>query len=679
MSDAVHFSLQGTVARIILDYPPVNVTAQIVRAGLMEALDRAEASRASRVVLTGAGRVFIAGADAKEFSAPPRAPHLPDVVARIADFPIPVIAAINGAALGGGLELALACAGRVCTPQATLGLPEVTLGIVPGAGGTQLLPRLIGLAPALGLIGEGRVIGAAKALELGLVDAISEDPVLAAQTLASRPAASALPPPAPDAAAMVAARAKAAKRSPQQVAPARAINLVEASSYLPLAEGLALERETFLELKTSDQAAALRHVFFAERAAMSRGRSGGADVQSAIVVGGGNMGAAIAYALAGAGIHITLIEADAAGLERARANVFRLYADAVKRGKMTEQMAQERQAASFSFHEGYEGLLPADLAIEAVFEDLDLKRRVFAALDAALPETTLLATNTSYLDPNRIAEGLRRPERFLGLHFFSPAHVMKLVEVIRTNNTSAETLATALRLTRRLKKISVLAGVCDGFIGNRILTRYRQICDVMLIEGGLPAQIDTAMRGFGMAMGPYEVQDLSGLDIAYANRNRMGWKHNPAFRYIPIADRLVEEGRLGRKSGAGWYDHVEGRQIPSARVDSIVMEESARAGITRRDVTDDEIVARATMAMVDEGLRILDEGVAADARDIDLVEVHGYGFPRWRGGPMHHADRLGLPEVLRRIETYAGEDPLSWSVPAILPHLVSSGTPLTAL
>lgn len=668
MSDPVRLTLADGVALITIDNPPVNVTSRAVREGLVAALDAAAAAHPARVVLTGAGRAFVAGADAREFDAAPQPPHLPDIVARIEAFPVPVIAAINGAALGGGLELALACAARVAAPGATLGLPEVTLGVVPGAGGTQRLPRLVGLAAALSLIPEGRVIGAAEAERIGLVDVLAPDPVAAARTLPlpPRPATGARPAPGADPAALAAARQQAARRSPRQVAPQKAIDLIETACTLPLAEGLRQERETFLALKTSDQAAALRHVFFAERAAMGQGKDG-ADIGSAVVVGGGTMGAAIAYALAGVGVSVALVETDAAGAERARANVARLYAEAVSRGKATAEAAAADQAARFTFHIGYGALPAADLAIEAVFEDLAVKRAVFAALDAALPKTAILATNTSYLDVNAIADGLTDPGRFLGLHFFSPAHVMKLLEVVQGRDTTAATLATALRLAARLKKIPVLAGVCDGFIGNRILTRYRQICDVMLIEGALPAQVDAAMRGFGMAMGPYEVQDLSGLDIAYANRKRLGWKTKPGFRYIPIADRIVEEtGRLGRKTGAGWYDYDGGKAVPAALIDGIVTETSARAGIARRPFTEAEIVERATAAMVEEGFRILDEGIARKAADIDLVLVHGYGFPRWRGGPMHWAARTGLATLADRIAGYAAADPLSWGVPPLL-------------
>ncbi|MGH2341348.1 3-hydroxyacyl-CoA dehydrogenase NAD-binding domain-containing protein [Segnochrobactraceae bacterium EtOH-i3] len=683
MPDPVRLVLDGPVAVVTIDNPPVNATSHAVRAGLAAALDAAEAAGVSRIVLTGAGRTFVAGADAREFNLPPMPPILTDLVSRIERSPVPVVAAINGAALGGGLELAFACRLRIAAPSAVVGLPEVSLGVVPGAGGTQRLPRLIGLGPALDLISEGRTLKAAEALALGLVDAVTADPVDFARTapLPDRPVTGDLPAPSPDADAVTAARAKATRRTPRQIAPQEAISLVEAATRLPLAEGLALERDVFLTLRASEQGAALRHLFFAERAAQARTRQpGGPDVASVVVVGGGTMGAAITYALLGIGVAVTLVETDDAAVERARANVGKLYGEAIARGKTTAEKAAADQAARLSFRAGYQDLPPVDIAIEAVFEDLDVKRQVFAALDAALPETTILATNTSYLDVNRIAEVVRAPGRFLGLHFFAPAHLMKLVEAIRGRDTTPETFTATLRLAGRLGKIPVPARVCDGFIGNRILTRYRQTCDVMLLEGALPSEVDAALRGFGMAMGPYEVQDLSGLDIAYANRKRQNWKARTDIRYVPIADRIVEEtGRLGRKTGAGWYDYADGRGTPSALIDALVVEESARAGITRRPFNADEIVLRATGAMIAEGLAILAEGIADTAADIDLVLVHGYGFPRWRGGPMQYATFLGLPVVLTRLEELAAADPVSFAVPPLLARLVADGRGLDSL
>jgi 3-hydroxyacyl-CoA dehydrogenase len=683
----VHHHIDNGVCTITLDNPPLNVIGRALREGLAAALDAAEAAGVGRVIVTGAGSAFAAGADAREFDAPPAPPHLPDLLLRLAR--LPAIAAINGAALGGGLEIALACRARIASPRATLGLPEVTLGVVPGAGGTQRLPRIIGLRHAAELIAEGRIIGAADALSLGLVDAVAEDPVAAARAFpnAALVGAADRPAPAPQPEALAAIRAGAAKRARGQIAPGVALDLVELSASLPLAEGLARERAAFLDLRQGEQARALRHVFFAERAASARARSFGAaapgvmpaEIGVAVVVGGGTMGAAIAYALEGVGVAVTVVETDESGAERARGQLSRLFEEAVARGKLGAEAAAAR-LSKLRVVIGYDALPAADLAIEAVFEDLDVKRTVFAALAAALPPTAILATNTSYLDVDRIFVGIPHPERCLGLHFFAPAHVMKLVEIVRAARTSEPTLAAAFRLAQRLRKIAVEAGVCDGFIGNRILTRYRQTTDIALIEGATPWAVDAAMEAFGMAMGPYAVQDLSGLQIAYANRRRKNMKERPGIRYIPIADRLVESGRLGAKSGSGWHDHAEsGRRTPSPLVREIVEAASAEAGLVRRDIPDDEIRERALTAMIEEGLHILDEGMARSPADIDLVMIHGYGFPRWRGGPMHEADRIGLPALLARIEAFAAEDPLSWRAPPLLRRLVSEGRPLSSL
>jgi 3-hydroxyacyl-CoA dehydrogenase len=681
---------RGEALVITIDNPPVNVVSRAVRAGLLAAVAEAEAALAtgaiSRVVLTGAGRAFVAGADAREFDLPPMEPHLPDVLLRL--MALPVVAAINGVALGGGLEIALACRARVAHPSAQLGLPEVTLGVVPGAGGTQRLPRLAGLASAVSLISEGRLVRAAEARSLGIVDAVEDDVVGAAltldATLLARPAVDDLPPPAVDADAVAKARSQASSRMRGQIAPQRAIDLVEASARVPLQEGLAQERATFLELRKGEQAAALRHVFFAERGAgapKDLASLSPATLRTALVIGGGTMGAAIAYALSGVGLHVTLLENDEAAAGRARANVAGLFAEAVKRGKSDAATAEKAQAEGFAFLHGPETPLPpVDIAIEAVFEDLAVKRAVFARLGAVLPVSTLVATNTSYLDVDAIAEGFPEPSRFLGLHFFAPAHVMKLLEVIRARETSQQTLATAFALARKLGKIAVEAGVCDGFIGNRILTRYRQTTDILLIEGATPAAVDTALEQFGMAMGPYAVQDLSGLDIAYANRKRKNLKDKPGIRYVTIADRMVEDlKRLGRKSNAGWYDYEGGVRRPSADVVALVERASADTGIDRRPFDAEEIARRAMLAMMAEAFDILAEGIARRPSDIDLVMVHGYGFPRWRGGPMHLADRWGLAAVRDDLARLAKEDPLSWRVPALLDDLVAKGAKLASL
>lgn len=678
----VQYELSGDIAIITFDNPPLNVFGQAMRAGLLAALEQAEADRPARLILTGKGRAFVAGADAREFDGPPLAPQLNDVLARLVALPFPTLAAINGAALGGGLEIALACRFRIASPSATLGLPEVTLGLVPGAGGTQRLPRLIGLATALDLVGQGRSVLAPEAARLGIIDLIADDPLAAAQgiddqTLRRAIPADYRPAPAADDAAVAAAHAQAHKRAPGQTSPHLAIDLVAAAATQPLDSTLARERQTFIDLRGSDQARALRHVFFAERAALSQGKAWPAplqDIRSAVVVGGGNMGAAIAYAFLSAGLSVTVVETGDEARSRAEANVGKLIAQGLQRGALTEAKAGALRDR-LSFVTGYADLPPADLAIEAAFEDMEVKRGIFAALQDALPETTILATNTSYLDVNLLAQGIRNPGRFLGLHFFAPAHVMKLLEIVRGDLTSGETLGAAFGLARQLKKMPVLAGVCDGFIGNRILSRYRQAADVLLIEGALPAEVDAAMRGIGMAMGPYEAQDMSGLDIAYANRRRQNLRNRSDKRYVPIADHLVERlHRLGRKTAAGWYDYTEdGKPLPSDEVTLCILAASQEAGIARQPLAPEAIARRLLLAMIAEAVDILAEGIAATPRDIDLVLVHGYGFPRWRGGLLHHADRLTPAQVLQDIAHLATTDPLSWPVPPLLRRLVTEG------
>jgi 3-hydroxyacyl-CoA dehydrogenase len=682
----VTYERHNEVAVITFDNPPLNVFGQAMRAGLQAAIARAREDRPERLVLTGAGRAFVAGSDAKEFDGPPLAPQLNDILVDLVDLPFPTVAVITGPALGGGLEIALACRMRVAAPGATLGLPEVTLGIVPGAGGTQRLPRLIGIASAVDLIGQGRSVSAKDAQKLGLVDIVADDPMAAALAIEADVLRRAIvadhrPAPVPDSAAITAAHALANRRSAGQDAPHVAIDLAAAAATEPMDSALVRERTAFLTLRHSAQARALRHVFFAERAAQSQGKAFPAPatgIRSAIVVGGGTMGAAIAYALALAGLSVHVVETDAAGQARAEANVGKLVTQGAERGAFADA---EAFRARLSFGAGYDGLPQADLAIEAAFESLEVKRVIFAALQAALPATTILATNTSYLDVNQLAEGIADPARFLGLHFFAPAHVMKLLEIVRGDKTSPATLGQAFALAKRLGKMPVVSGVCDGFIGNRILSRYRMVADVLMIEGSCPKGIDDAMRGFGMAMGPYEAQDLSGLDIAYANRKRQDLKNRKDVRYVPIADTMVEDlKRLGRKTGAGWYDYdAAGKPVESDVVTHAIYRASDASGITREARPKDEIAGRAVLAMIMEAIRILEEGIAARPQDIDLVMIHGYGFPRWRGGLMHYADQLTPAVVLSQIAGLAKADPLSWSVPALLQRLVDEGRSFDSL
>lgn len=644
---AVNLKLEDGIAILVLENPPLNLIDVDMRRGLHGAIDAALERGAARLIVTGSGKHFVAGADTKEFGHDPANPQLNDVLLRLAQLPIPTIAAINGTALGGGLEIALACRFRIATRAAQLGLPEVVLGVVPGAGGTQRLPRLTGIRAALDLIATGRSVSATEALPMGLIDRLADDPVAVAVGLDSAILGAAqapddLPAPAPDPDAVDAARARARKRMPGQVAPGIAVDLVAASATIPLSAALSRERAAFLELRASDQARALRHVFFAERAAIGQGRlfpQPMRDIATAIVVGGGNMGSAIAYTLARARIPVTLVERDAGSAERAAGNLRGLIDQGVARGTVSED-AGKALTERLTIVAGYADLPAADLAIEAAFEDLAVKHAIFTELEAALPPTTILATNTSYLDVNSLANGLKDPSRLVGLHFFSPAHIMKLLEIVRGDLTAGETLGAAFALARRLGKIPVLARVCDGFIGNRILARYRQVAIRLLAEGATPPEVDDAMRGFGMAMGPFATQDLSGLDIACANIRRKADENDPDPGHIPLIERLVEGlGRLGRKSGAGWYDYgPDGKPANSDIVASEIHRVSQEMSLTRRCIPAGEIVERLVQAMIAEACEILEEGIAERPQDIDLVLIHGYGFPLWRGGLMYHAE-----------------------------------------
>lgn len=675
---------EGAIAFVELNNPPVNAIGLSVRQGLADAIDWVNGEAGlSRVILTGAGRAFAAGGDAREFDADPIAPHLPDLVTRIEQSNVPWIAALTGVALGGGCELALGCRYRIAKPGVQIGLPEVTLGVVPGAGGTQRLPRLIGLAPALDMIAMGKPITAEKAEDIGLIDGIGDDPVTIAKELDVGSLELAIPVcdmPAPsvDAEAVSAARALVDKKMANQAAPHRAIDLVAATVSRTLEEGIDFERQAFLSLRVSDQARALRHIFFAERAAKAPASitAQPASLAHVAVVGGGTMGAGIAYALLNAGIKVTLLETDAAGVDRAIQNVNQIIDASAKRGLISAAGATERQNL-FSATKDYAQAAGAELAIEAAFESMDVKKTVLAALIKHLPADAILATNTSYLDINEIAATIEDPSRVVGLHFFAPAHIMKLLEIVQGDATSDRALATGFALGKKLRKIPVLSGVCDGFIGNRILARYREVADTLLMDGTNPWELDEAMVGFGYAMGPYEAQDLSGLDIAHANRRRQDATRDPNRRYIPIADRMVTEGRLGKKVGVGWYRYPGGKgKVVDPLLEDMIYEEARFAKVERRDFTAEEIRETLLLAMINEAADILHEGIAASARDIDLVTVFGYGFPRWRGGLMHYADAWGVGEIVAKLKPLAAKDPVFWAISPALQHCADTKTAL---
>jgi len=648
---SVSITTEGNIATVTIDNPPVNALGHAVRKGLGRAVEAIEADPAvAAVVLCCAGKTFVAGADIREFGQPPRAPHLPDVLRRIEACPKPWVAAIHGAALGGGLELAMACHFRVADENARLGLPEVTLGVIPGAGGTVRLPRLVPAELALDMVAGGKPISAAVAQEAGLVDALADGDLLEQATRRAARAArdggwtAMLDRPVRQPGDRDAFDARAAKiraRARGQTSPGAAVAAIIKALDLPAGQTLDAERATFLALRDDPQAAALRHVFFAERdtTRIERLRNVTPRPCACIgIIGGGTMGAGIAAAGLLAGLDVIMVERDAAAAEAGRGRVETILDGSRQRGLISEQQ-HAGMIAAFRATAGYDVLDRADIVIEAVFEDMGVKKEVFRALDAATRPEAVLATNTSYLDVNEIAGAVADPSRVLGLHFFSPAHIMKLLEIVVPAKVADDVLATGVALAGRLKKIAVLAGNCDGFIANRIMSAYRRECEYMLEDGALPWEIDAAMTGFGLPMGMFQMQDLAGLDISWAMRKRQAATRDPAQRYVEIADKLCERGHFGRKTGRGWYLYEDGTARPDPEVEALVLSESRRKGITRTAFSPEQIMDRILRAMQTEGEKVLAEGIARNAADIDVVMVNAYGFPRWLGGPMFLAGR----------------------------------------
>jgi 3-hydroxyacyl-CoA dehydrogenase len=674
---------ENHVGYVTLSNPPVNAIGQVLRMGLLEAVRWAERGRLDRVIVSGAGGIFAAGADAKEFDAAPQEPHLPEVLNAIDESFVPWIAAIEGVALGGGAEIAMACRMRIMAPGARIGLPEVTLGVIPGAGGTARLPRLARLQKAVEMITTGKPIGAQEACSAGLVHTVEDDPIEAAFLVNSEALGCIVPTweyhaPAHDADLFRMARENLQAKMPGQEAPVRALEVIEAGLALPFHAALAHERRVFLELKTGSQSKALRHLFFAQRAAKAPAHLKGSalELQHAAVVGGGTMGAGIAYALLSSGLQVTILEADADGLKRAEDNIGKIIEASLSRGMIDAARAEDLRSR-LTLSTQYSKAATAQLAIEAAFEDMAVKQEILGKLDAVLSADAVLATNTSYLDLNEMAAPLMDPTRVIGLHFFAPAHIMKLLEIVQGTQSSDRAIATGYALAKRLGKVPVRAGVCDGFIGNRILARYREAADTVFMDGSTPWEVDDAMVEFGYAMGPYEAQDLSGLDIAYANRQRQAPTRDPNRRYIPIADRMIELGKLGRKTSAGWYRYPGGGgKVEDPIVADLAIEEAHFSGITRTDYSGQEIRQRLVLAMINEASDILDAGIAQSAGDIDLVTVFGYGFPRWRGGLMHYADSLGVETIVAQLEILAQEDPVAWKVSPLLRRCVDAGRSL---
>ncbi|SFH17075.1 3-hydroxyacyl-CoA dehydrogenase [Palleronia marisminoris] len=677
MSDTVRYDREGAVAIVTVDNPPVNALGHAVRQALVAAFDRFEADDAEIAVLTGAGRLFLGGADISEFGKPPAEPSLPDVIGRIERCAKPVVAAIHGAALGGGLEVAMGCHYRVALTGTKLGLPEVTLGLIPGAGGTQRAPRLMGLDAAVELMTTGKPIEPEKAQVYGLIDRVVsvDEPRLAgiayaeqllAEGATTRPTRDL---PAPDAPKrdLETWRELLEQRHMGEIAQNRAAEAAFRTLDTPFDEGMAAEREAFLDLIKSRQSDALRHAFFLERQVSRLPELKGVEpreIASVGVIGGGTMGAGIATACLLAGLSVTLIETDAVRAEKAYLTVSKNLDGAVERGKMSEDA---RRAADLTTTVEYEALSEADIVVEAVFESMDVKRQVFAQLDGLMKQGAVLATNTSYLDVNQIADATGRPQDVIGLHFFSPAHVMRLVEVVVADKTAPEVTATAFALAKKLKKVAVRSGVCDGFIGNRILSHYRAAATEMVLKGASPYQIDAAIERFGFKMGPYKVADLAGLDIGHATRARKG--PQPGEVNPDWDDRLNEMGRLGRKTGRGYYTYDDGTK-EDPEVPQIIEDIRAAKGIEPRDFNETELVERYMTAMVNEAAKVVGEGIAKRPLDVDAVLLFGYGFPRFRGGPMKYADHVGLRVISDRIDRYAAENPEFWQKAPLIAELV---------
>lgn len=692
----VHYSREGEVALICLDNPPVNAVGHAVRAGLLACIETFAADDAARIaVLFCAGRTFVAGADIREFGKPPEAPILPDVIGRLEALDKPVLCVLHGTALGGGLELALGAHYRLGLPGLKVGLPETTLGLLPGAGGTQRLPRLTGLEAALDIITSARHIPAKDALALGIIDDMARegaDPMTAglamAQALLKQGAGPRrvcdMPPPQIDPDALAALRARTAARYKGQIAQMTAIDAAVDGASLPFADGMQHERALFMQLMTSDQRAALVHAFLAERKVAQLPDLVGVTPRAFArigVVGGGRMGSGIAVAALLAGLDVTLVERDAQTALQARDNVVQTLGESVARGKLTEAMHSRILAHSFRTADSYAALAQSDLVIEAVFEDMDIKRAVFTQLDQHCKPGAILATNTSYLDIPKIAAMTNRPTDVLGLHFFSPAHIMRLLEIVVTDTSAPDGVATGFAFGKKLGKVSVRAGVCDGFIGNRIMQAYRAAADHMVLAGASPYAVDRAVTDFGFPIGPYGVQDLAGLDIGFMTRQRKAASRDPREFVAAWGDKMHARGWLGRKTAQGYYtydaDSPKGRPCPE--VEAIIAQERQDYGITPRDFSADEIIARYMAAMVNESARVVGEGIAARPLDVDVTLLHGYGFPRWRGGPMHWADAQGLPKLVNQIKSLAQEDAYFWQPAPLLTQMAQQGRSFASL
>ena len=694
MTDIVTYAVQGHLGVITLNNPPVNALSQSkgVLQRIMDAIKEGEHDQTVKAFLVmGSGRAFSGGADISEFGQPPviGQANLPALASYMDTVTKPIVAAIHGFALGGGLELALACHFRCAVAGTQLGLPEVKLGILPGAHGTQRLPRVVGVERALQMMTSGDPITAEKGLELGLIDEIVRGDIAkegaafanrvvregreirktgSGQAKLDQPAAQ----------FFAAARERMAKEYRGYPAPLTIVDCVEAAVTLPFAKGVQRERESFEKLRATTESKSLRHLFFAERQVTKipdvPEDTPTREIKSAALIGAGTMGGGIAMNFVNVGIPTKVLEVNQEALDKGLGIVRKNYAATVSKGRLSQEDMDKRMGLLKGVT-SFDDIKDADIVIEAVFEDMAVKKQVFEKLDKAAKPGAILATNTSTLDVNEIAAVTSRPESVVGLHFFSPANVMKLLEVVRAAKTSKETLATAMKLSKTIKKVGVVAGVCDGFIGNRMLHAYFREAGFLLEEGALPQQVDKVIEDFGFAMGPFRVGDLAGLDVGWYIRKRQAATRPAHLRYSKVADHICELGRFGQKTGAGWYRYEAGNRtpIPDPVVEELIVKASKEAGITRRAVSDQEILERCMYALVNEGAKILEEGIALRASDIDIVYIYGYGFPRYRGGPMFYADTVGPSKVYESVKRFHEQHGEFWKPAALLERLAGEG------
>ena len=691
MTNVVSYELIDNIGVISVNSPPVNALSQRVRGGILNAVTAAQDDDSQAIVLHCEGRTFIAGADITEFGKPPMEPGLPVVLDAIENSSKPVIAAIHGTALGGGFEVSLACHYRCAIPAAKVGLPEVKLGLLPGAGGTQRVPRIAGVEAALDMITTGNPIAAPKANAMGLVDEIIEADDLKAGAIQyakglvesgaplKRIRDISIDPASVEPGFFEAARKRLARRARGQIAPDKIVSCIEAAVNLPMDQGLERERELFRELVTSPESAAMRHIFFAERqAAKIKGLSKDTPtraVNKVAIIGGGTMGGGIAMCFANVGIPVVMLEINDEALQRGMEIIKKNYSITVKKGKLAPDKMQGRLDLITGTTD-YADLGDVDLVIEAVFENLELKKEIFAKLDSVCKPGAILASNTSYQDVDAIAEATSRPEDVLGMHFFSPANVMKLLEVVRGEKTADDVLATSMQIGKKIGKVCALSRVCYGFIGNRMLGGYGREAQMLLMDGCTPTQVDSALEKFGMAMGPLAMGDLAGLDVGYkARQGRTDLPDDP--KLYRMGTLLVEMGRHGQKTGSGFYqyDPETRKRMADPEVEALIKEEATKLGIEQRDISEEEILQRCFYPLINEGALILEEGVAQRPSDIDVVYVFGYAFPAAKGGPMHYADHVGLKNVYDKICEFRDREggDLYWKPAPLLEKLASEG------